>query len=64
MIYFSAKVFISAILIALISEVSKRSTFFGAILASVPLISVMAMIWLYLETRNVQKIIDLSYGIF
>lgn len=64
MVYFSVKVLISAMLIALISEISKRSTFLGAILASIPLISVMALIWLYIETRNIQKIINLSYGIF
>jgi len=46
------KVVISAILIALISEVAKRSSFFGAILASIPLVSVMAMIWLYIDTHD------------
>lgn len=64
MVYFSIKVLISAILIALISEISKQSMFSGAILASIPLISVIAIIWLYIETKNIQKIVSLSYGIF
>ena len=55
---------ISAILIALISEVSKRSTFFGAILASIPLVSVMAMIWLYFDTNDSLQVVQLSKSIF
>ena len=52
MIYNIVKILISAILIALISEVSKRSTFFGAILASIPQVSVKAMNWLYFDTND------------
>jgi intracellular septation protein A len=64
MLYFSIKILISAVLIALISEISKRNSFLGAVLASLPLISIMALIWLYVDTRNIQKVISLSYGIF
>ena len=64
MIYNILKILISAILIALISEVSKRSTFFGAVLASIPLVSVMAMIWLYIDTNDSLQVVQLSKGIF
>ena len=64
MIYTIVKILISAILIALISEVSKRSTFFGAILASIPLVSVMAMIWLYIDTNDSLQVVQLSKSIF
>ena len=64
MIYNIIKILISAILIALISEVSKRSTFFGAVLASIPLVSVMAMIWLYIDTNDSLQVVQLSKGIF
>ena len=64
MIYNIIKVVISAILIALISEVAKRSTFFGAILASIPLVSVMAMIWLYVDTHDSAQVVQLSKSIF
>jgi hypothetical protein len=64
MIYNIIKILISAILIALISEVSKRSTFFGAILASIPLVSVMAMIWLYFDTNDSLQVVQLSKSIF
>jgi len=64
MIYNIIKILISAILIALISEVSKRSTFFGAVLASIPLVSVIAMIWLYIDTNDSLQVVQLSKGIF
>ena len=64
LIYNIIKVVISAILIALISEVAKRSTFFGAILASIPLVSVMAMIWLYIDTHDSAQVVQLSRSIF
>jgi len=58
------KVTLSAILIVAISEASKKSSFIGGILASVPLVSVLAMIWLYIETKDIQKISQLSTSVF
>ena len=64
MIYYVVKVAISALLIVAIAEISKRSSFVGAILASVPLVSVLAMIWLYIDTRDADKVAALASGIF
>lgn len=64
MIYYVIKVITSAILIVAISEISKKNSFVGSIFASLPLISIFAFIWLYVDTGNVQKVIDLSKGIF
>lgn len=61
---FVIKIIISAILIALISELGKRYAFFASILASLPLVSMLALIWLYKDTHDVQKVIELSHGIF
>ena len=62
--YYITKVFVSAVVIVVISEVAKRSSVFGAIMASVPLISVIAIIWLYQETGDVTKISILASNIF
>lgn len=64
MAYYIVKVVISAILIVVISEISKRSSLAGAILASVPLVSVLAMVWLYIDTRDIDRITGLASGIF
>lgn len=62
--YYILKLAVTTILIVLISEIAKRSSLIGAILASVPLVSVLGMIWLYIDTQNAGKIISLSYSIF
>jgi hypothetical protein len=64
MIYYIVKVAISALLIVAIAEISKRSSFIAAVLASVPLVSVLAMIWLYVDTRDSDRVAALSSGIF
>lgn len=61
---FLIKTIVSALLIASIATVSKKLPTFGAIIASLPLTSILAMIWLYQDTKEVSKIIELSYSIF
>ena len=64
MSYYIIKVVITAILVVAISEISKRSSLIGAILASLPIVSVLAFIWLYIDTKSAEKISELSTGIF
>ena len=64
MTYYLVKIVITTILIVAISEIAKRSTFIGAILASVPLVSVLAIIWLYIDTKDVTRISNLSISVF
>ncbi len=64
MAYYTLKIIITTILIVAISEISKRSTFVGAILAYVPLVSVLAMIWLYVDTKDILKVSALSTSVF
>lgn len=47
MIYFAIKALLSGLLIALISDVARRLPALGALIASLPLISVFGMIWLW-----------------
>jgi len=64
MIYTIIKVIATSLLIVAISELSKRSSLLGALLASMPLISVLAILWLYIDTKDVAKVSDLATGIF
>ena len=64
MTYYITKIVVTTALIVLISEVSKRSTLIGAILASVPVVSVLAMIWLYSETRDAAQVATLARSVF
>lgn len=64
MLYYVIKVVVSAVLIVVISEISKRSSLIGAIIASIPLVSVFAMVWIFVETKEVSTIAELSKQIF
>jgi len=56
-------VFSTAILIA-VAELAKRSSFLAAALASLPLTSLLAFVWFYLDTGDIEKVAALSDGIF
>lgn len=64
MTFFATKIVITTLLIVLISEIAKRSSLAGALLASVPLVSVMAMLWLYVDTKDVEKVSGLATSVF
>ena len=64
MLLYTIKVFLSASVIVAVTEIAKRSSFWGGILASVPLVSVLSFIWLYIETQEIDEIIGLSWSIF
>ena len=52
MIYLVVKTAISAIIIVVVSEVARRSAGLGALLASLPLVAVLSMIWLWRDTGD------------
>ncbi len=62
--YYVLKIAITVVLIVAISEIAKKSSMFGAVLASIPLISVLAMFWLYFDTQDVEKVSALSTSVF
>lgn len=62
--YYLLKIAITTILIVTISEITKRSSLVGAILASIPLVSVLAMLWLYVDTKDSNKISAFATGVF
>ena len=64
MSYYLVKLAVTTILIVLISEIAKRSSFVGALLASIPLVSVLAMIWLYVDTKDPSKVSALATSVF
>ena len=50
--YFVIEVVLSALIVAAVSEIAKRSPAFAALVASLPLVSVLGMIWLWRDTRD------------
>jgi hypothetical protein len=64
MLHYALKVIISALLIVAISEIAKRSTGFAALVASLPLTSLLAFVWLHMEASPPERIAQLSSEIF
>ena len=64
MLYTTFKILLTALLVVAIGEAAKRSSALGAIIASLPLTSLLAFVWLYAETGDATKIASLSTNIF
>jgi len=57
------KLLISSGIIVLVSEIAKKNTYLGGLIASIPLISVLAIVWLYVDTKDVENVSVLSTSI-
>ena len=64
MLYYAIKVAISALIIVAIAELAKRSSGLAALLASLPLTSLLAFMWMHVEGADVANIAELSGQIF
>src|SRR4051812_3962048 len=62
--YLLLKAGITGIIVVSVSEIAKRSSLIAAILASLPLTSILALIWLYIDSEDVKSTTNLSIGIF
>lgn len=58
-----AKGLFSGAIVVAASEVAKKSTIYGAILISIPFMSVMSIILLYNDSKDVNKVADYTEGI-
>ena len=58
------KLFVSAGVIAAVTEIAKRNNLLASIIHSLPLTSLLAFIWLYSETKDAQLIGKHSFGTF
>mgnify|MGYP000850782814 FL=1 len=62
--YYIVKIFVSALLIVAISEIAKRHSALAALLAALPVTTLLAFIWMYLETGKIEPIAALSGQVF
>ena len=64
MAYYVLKLFVSAAIIVTVSEVAKVNAGLGALIKSLPLVSILAMVWIYVDTRDTGTIAELSVSTF
>ena len=58
------KVFAAALIIVAVTEIAKRIPRVGGLILSLPLTSVIALVWLYVATRNAENVAALSISTF
>lgn len=56
MVWLLTKYAITALLVVAISEIAKRSDRLGGLIAALPMVTVLTLIWLYLERQPTEKI--------
>jgi len=64
MIYLLAKAVISGLLVVAVSEIAKRYPGLGGLVASLPLVSVLGMIWLWRDTADAERMAAHATGTF
>ncbi|HXF17572.1 MAG TPA: DUF3147 family protein [Burkholderiales bacterium] len=58
------KYFLTAAVVVVVSEVAKRSDKLGGFVAALPLVTVIALIWLYVERQPTEKIANHAWYTF
>ena len=59
-----AKYAITAAVVVIVSEVAKRSDKLGGFIAALPLVTVLALIWLYVENQPQEKLANHAWYTF
>ncbi len=63
MLYLVLKIGISAVIVGAVSEIARRYPTWGGLVASLPLTSLLAMLWLWRDTGDSERIAELSTSI-
>ena len=64
MAWIITKYFLTAAVVVLVSELAKRSDKLGGLVAALPLVTVLTLIWLYLEHQPTEKIANHAWYTF
>ena len=64
MIYFIIRAGLSGLIVALVASVARRNPAAGALIASLPLVSLLGMIWLWHDTQDVRRLADHAEATF
>jgi hypothetical protein len=56
MLYLLIKAAVSGVIIAVVSETARRSPGLGALIVSLPLVSILGMIWLWRDTHDPERL--------
>ena len=60
MLYLIIKAAISGVIVSAVSEIARRYPGWGGLLASLPLTSLLAMLWLWRDSGDAERVAELS----
>ena len=61
--YFLIKIISSAVIIGIVTELARRFPVYGGIIAALPLISILSIIWLTVQGESTQNINKFTLGV-
>lgn len=64
MLWIITKYILTAAVVVAVSEAAKRSDKFGGFMAALPLITLLALVWLYVEKQPMEKIANHAWYTF
>jgi len=64
LVFFVTKAAISGVIVAVVSSVAKRDNLLASIIHSLPLLSLLAFTWMFVETRDTALIARHAQGTF
>jgi len=64
MLYLTVKAALSGVIIAVVSEVARRSPTLGALIVSLPLVSILGILWLWHDTSDAERVAALAQSTF
>lgn len=56
MTYLLLKALLSGVIVMIVSEVARRSPGFGGLIVSLPLVSILGIVWLWTETSDPDRV--------
>lgn len=64
MLWIVTKYLLTAAIVVLVSEVAKRSDKFGALVAALPTVTILALVWMYIEGQGAEKLSNHAFYTF
>lgn len=64
MTWLIAKYALTAAMVVIVSEVAKRSDKIGGLIAALPLMTILTLVWLYMENQTQEKIANHAWYTF
>lgn len=64
MLWIVTKYLTTAAIVVLISEVAKRSDKLGALVAALPTVTILALVWMYIEGQGTEKLSNHAFYTF